>query len=110
LPNLDGWLLLADVAPIERLEPWRRAAVLMTLVGLVILGMGMVFLIVVGARWARRMIRRNRTQGSSDLTDNWWEKPLVPPLEDEPSPPAESNTPPESSDDGPSQGDDVTKT
>lgn len=100
LPNLYGWLLLADVAPIERLEPWRRAAVLMTLVGLVILGMGMVFLIVVGARWVRRMIRRNRTQKPSDLTDNWWEKPLVPPLEDEPG-----ETPESSDDDHAPDGD-----
>ncbi len=79
------WLLAdAEGGLLDRLEPPQRAAVIMTLIGLVILTFGMIVLIVLGGRWLRRRNRQLRDPHPSQLDDAWWEKPLVPPLDDEP--------------------------
>jgi hypothetical protein len=44
-------------AVIEKLDPPRRAAVLMALLGLVLLGLAMVACAMIGAHWVRRMAR-----------------------------------------------------
>jgi hypothetical protein len=44
-------------AVIERLDPPRRAAVLMTLLGLVLLGLVLVACAMIGAHWVRGMAR-----------------------------------------------------
>jgi hypothetical protein len=67
---------------LDRLEPGKRAMVLATLAGLVILGLGMVALIWLGARVTRRYmfplsIKPKRRQSSLPLQDDWASKPLV---------------------------------
>jgi hypothetical protein len=66
-----GYLLIAMVqadqpskAPLERLDPPTRAAVIMTIFALVLLGLTLVAGIMIGARWVRRMAR-HRPRGSS---------------------------------------------
>jgi hypothetical protein len=52
--------LLADqstVPVLEQLDPPRRAAVLMALLGLVLLGLALVTCAMIGAHWVRRMAR-----------------------------------------------------
>jgi hypothetical protein len=44
-------------AVLEQLDPPRRAAVLMALLGLVLLGLVLVVCAMIGARWVRRMAR-----------------------------------------------------
>jgi hypothetical protein len=45
-------------APIERLDPPTRAAVIMTIFGLVLVGLTLVVGIMIGAHWVRRMARQ----------------------------------------------------
>lgn len=47
----------AEQTPIEQLDPPTRAIVLMALFALVLLGLGMILLTMIGARWARRGLR-----------------------------------------------------
>lgn len=42
---------------IERLDPPRRAAVLMAILGLVLLGLALVACVMIGGRWMRRVAR-----------------------------------------------------
>jgi hypothetical protein len=52
--------LLAEHSPdavLEQLDPPRRAAVLMALLGLVLLGLLLVACVMIGAHWVRRMAR-----------------------------------------------------
>ena len=42
---------------IERLDPPRRAAVLMAILGLVLLGLTLVACVMIGGRWVRRLAR-----------------------------------------------------
>jgi len=54
-----GLVLVGDSgeAVLEKLDPPRRAAVLMALLGLVLLGLVMVVCVMIGARWVRRTAR-----------------------------------------------------
>lgn len=55
-----GSLLLAQQeteSVLERLDPPRRAAVLMALLALVLTGLVLVTCVMIGARWVRRMAR-----------------------------------------------------
>jgi len=58
--------MLAAEPLIERLDPPRRAAVLMAILGLVILGITLVACVMIGGRWVRRMARDKR--GPTTLT------------------------------------------
>ncbi|MEX0613563.1 MAG: hypothetical protein WD738_11790 [Pirellulales bacterium] len=54
------WLLLAQqaVGPVlERLDPPRRAAVVMALLALVLTGLLLVAIVMLGANWVRRLAR-----------------------------------------------------
>jgi hypothetical protein len=53
---------------IERLDPPRRAAVVMALLGITILGLFLVTLILLGGSWTRRMARK-RLGPSDDQTN-----------------------------------------
>jgi hypothetical protein len=55
-------------ALIERLDPPRRAAVLMAILGLVILGLTLVACVMIGGRWVRRLARQRH--GRTTLTAN----------------------------------------
>lgn len=50
----------ATVSPIEELDPPVKAALLMALLGIILLGFFMVLVIMLGARWVRRL-------GTNDL-------------------------------------------
>jgi hypothetical protein len=43
--------------PLERLDPPRRAAVMMAILGLVLTGVALVACVMIGGRWVRRMAR-----------------------------------------------------
>lgn len=45
---------------LERLDPPRRAAVLMAILGLVLTGLALVACVMIGGRWVRRMARDTR--------------------------------------------------
>jgi hypothetical protein len=69
-PNwLSLSLLAAEEAAeplIEQLDPPRRAAVLMAILGLVLLGLALVACAMIGGRWVRRLARER--QGPTTLT------------------------------------------
>jgi hypothetical protein len=60
-----------------RLDPERRAKVLMSLVGLVLLGAALILLAYLGGRRLRRIARR-RPALTSRGHDDWYRKPLIP--------------------------------
>jgi hypothetical protein len=66
-------MLLAAVNPpesiLQRLDPPRRATVIMALLGLVITGIFLVALAMIGGHWARRLARSRRKPLTSS-TDN----------------------------------------
>jgi hypothetical protein len=54
----DYWLVADSTAPVlERLDPPRRAAVVMALLALVLTGLALVTCVMVGAHWVRRLAR-----------------------------------------------------
>ena len=53
---------------IERLDPPRRAAVLMAILGLVILGLTLVACVMIGGRWVRRLARDEHGRRRSPAT------------------------------------------
>jgi hypothetical protein len=66
-PFVVSWLANAVMAAdatspvLERLDPPRRAAVVMALLGLVLTGLMLVTCVMVGAHWVRRMARHKPT-------------------------------------------------
>ena len=54
--------------PIERLDPPRRAAVLMAILGLVLVGLTLVACVMIGGRWVRHLARHEL--GRTKLTTN----------------------------------------
>ncbi|MGD9719724.1 MAG: hypothetical protein AB7O59_00725 [Pirellulales bacterium] len=73
-------LAAADAAQpvLLRLDPQRRAKVMMALVALVLLGAFLVALAYLGGRRLRRMARK-RTREVRPTDNDWYRKPLVPP-------------------------------
>jgi hypothetical protein len=65
---------------IERLDPPRRAAVLMAILGLVLLGLALVACVMIGGRWLRRVARQQhgRTQNTSHIENRRLRKALEP--------------------------------
>lgn len=74
--------LLAADEPVPtllmRLDPQRRAQVLMALLGLVLVGVGLMVLAYLGGRYLRRVIR-NPLRATRPREDDWSRKPLIPP-------------------------------
>ncbi|WP_425395210.1 hypothetical protein [Aeoliella sp.] len=75
-------ILLADEAKqtaLERLDPERRAAVVLALVGLSLLGVLLVVIVLLGGRWARqrRPLRGTRAGANSDVTLDTYPRPKV---------------------------------
>ena len=67
-PNISDMLLAEQAAGpvLERLDPPRRAAVIMSLLALILVGMLLVAIAMLGANWARRQARhRPRSRRSS---------------------------------------------
>jgi hypothetical protein len=76
LPLAEGQML------IERLHPVLRARVLLALLALIVLGMGLIALTLLGARFVRRYggickRRKEPPQSPEKARDEWWQKPLV---------------------------------
>jgi len=73
------WLPLAEAAAdtsvLERLDPPRRAQVIMVLLGLVLLGVLLMALVWLGGRYVRR-IAAARPTTPRPLPDAWARKPL----------------------------------
>lgn len=63
---------------IERLDPPRRAIVLMALLGLVLTGVVLVACVMIGGRWVRRLSGRGvrRTDVSKGPSDQQWRSVL----------------------------------
>lgn len=61
-----------------RLEPQRRAKVLMAMLALVLLGLLLVAVVVLGGRHVLRIARKRNKPTGRDA-DQWYRKPLVPP-------------------------------
>ena len=65
---VNGWIatwLTAETSPVlERLDPPRRAAVVMALMGLVLTGLVLVACVMLGSHWVRRLAR-HRPNGAS---------------------------------------------
>ncbi len=80
------WFLAADKpAPmIDKLDPTTRTQVLMALLGIILAGLTLIVIIVIGARYVRRLsVSRSPTPTHQD---DWYKKPLVPesdPTEDD---------------------------
>ena len=66
----------AGDAVIERLDPPRRAAVLMALLGLTLVGLFLITFIMVGAHWVRRLARHR--PGDRRIGGNGAASPAVP--------------------------------
>jgi|SoiMetStandDraft_5_1073268.scaffolds.fasta_scaffold790929_1 hypothetical protein len=61
------WLLSAATAAepvLERLDPPRRAAIIMALLGLTLVGLFLIVLAMLGGHWARRLARHRPGQRS----------------------------------------------
>ena len=55
------WFILAqeEIKPVlERIDPPRRAAIIMALLGLTLVGLFLIILAMVGGHWARRLARQ----------------------------------------------------
>jgi hypothetical protein len=89
LPSLTGmpparlWqpLLAAEEQAetlLMRLDPQRRAKVLMALLGLVLLGVALVAIAYLGGRYLRRVIQQP-VRSTRPRDDDWAAKPLIPP-------------------------------
>lgn len=85
--------LMADVLPVDesvlqRLDPPRRAKVLAAIAGLIILGLGMMFLAWLGAKATRRymnrepILRQRPPTGTPVREKDWAEKPLGKPFDE----------------------------
>src|SRR4051812_49115004 len=76
------WVLAAAEADkrmlLMRLDPENRAKVLMSLLALVLVGIGLIALAWLGARRMRR-VARTRHAPSSAHEDAWYQKPLATP-------------------------------
>ena len=63
-------LMMADgptKSVLERMPAWQRAAVMMTMLGLVLLGLTLVVCVMIGGRWVRRQARQQpRSQDVQD--------------------------------------------
>ena len=68
----------------ERLDPPRRAAVLMAILGLVLLGLGLVACVMIGGRWVRRIarVRHGRTKNIAHIENQRLRARLQPILPD----------------------------
>jgi hypothetical protein len=55
---------------IEQLDPPRRAAVLMALLGLVLTGLALVACVMIGAHWVRRLARHSPRMGGNRAADS----------------------------------------
>ena len=62
---------------LERLDPPRRAAVMMALLGLVLVGLLLVTCVMIGARWVRRMARHSPGSRRSTAVDSASENQLL---------------------------------
>jgi hypothetical protein len=73
--------ILADQEParslLDRLDPERRAKLLMALLGVILAGVALVVLVILWARHARR-IAGKPLQATQRHEDDWYRKPLVP--------------------------------
>jgi hypothetical protein len=74
-PQIDGvgWTILlasqqAGDAVLERLDPPRRAAVVMALLGLTLVGLFLITFVMVGGHWVRRLARHR--PGKRQFTKN----------------------------------------
>jgi len=63
---------------IDQLDPELRARVLMALLGLVLVGLALIAVVVMGARYVRRL-GRGRSTHAPVKDDAWFAKPLNPP-------------------------------
>lgn len=68
---------------LERLDPPRRAAVLMAILGLVLLGLALVACVMIGARWVRHLARHQhgRTTHTTNIENQRLRaalKPILP--------------------------------
>ena len=61
-----------------RLHPETRAKVLMALLALVLVGMALVAMVWIGARYLRR-IAKTPPRSMRPREDDWYRKPLIPP-------------------------------
>jgi hypothetical protein len=77
--------LLWAAEPARKLDPVLRAELLMSLLGLILLGAALMLLVMMGGRYVRRLAR-HRLQPTRPPQDDWYRKPLVPeePSDDEP--------------------------
>ena len=82
-------VLAADQAKplLERLDPQTRAGLLAALVGLVVLAIGSIVVVYLGARYVKRIIRQRPPERRRDTSD--WKRRLpaeqFPPRESDPS-------------------------
>ncbi len=87
---MNPWLQLplwaAEEPLVRKLDPVLRAQVLMTLLGLLLLGLCLIVMVLMGGRYVRRLAR-HRAGGTGEPKDEWFRKPLVKPsdpADDEP--------------------------
>lgn len=82
---------------LQRMLPKERAAVLAALAAFIILGLGLIALIWLGARVTRRYMNQQplRPLDFNQIQDDWSNKPLVPP----PASPGEDPAAPDEGDD-----------
>ncbi|HUY91895.1 MAG TPA: hypothetical protein VMV10_24355 [Pirellulales bacterium] len=86
------------------LEPVMRAKLIMALLALVLLGLGLVVLIVMGGRFARR-VARTPLPPSRMHEDRWYAKPLNAPESDQANPDGDEPSERADSDEPPDPGD-----
>lgn len=60
--------LQSTESALEQLDPPRRIAVLMALLGLILVGLMLVMIVMVGAKWVRRLARHEVGQHASGVS------------------------------------------
>jgi hypothetical protein len=78
--------------PLERLDPPRRAAVMMAILALVLIGIALVACVMIGGRWVRRMARDTRgpTTNTTHIENKRLRAALEPILPTNNTPPGET--------------------
>jgi len=79
---------MEQVTILEQLDPETRARLFSVFVGLVVAGIALMAFAWLGARIVRRYAGMTSSESSRSkpmsADDDWWQKPLVPPSDEEP--------------------------
>jgi hypothetical protein len=93
------WLMAANakLAPLDRLDAFTRAKLMMAILGLVLLGVGLVVMVMMGGRYVRRLARHRPEPPRRTVVAGMPKRPVAEesPGEEMDGPPDDDNPPSE---------------